>query len=44
MGTGFRFIRGQGGFDLSVERLWRSDGAGYTERATILSFGFSLRP
>ncbi len=44
VGTGFRFIRGQGGFDLSVERLWRSDGTGYTERATILSFGFSLRP
>ncbi len=44
VGTGFRFVRGQGGFDLALERLWRADGAGYTERATVLTLGFSLRP
>ena len=44
LGTGFRFVQGQGGFDLALERLWRSDGAGYTEKATILTIGITLRP
>jgi hypothetical protein len=43
-GTGFRFTAGRGGLDLSLQQLWRSDGDGYTERATILTLGFSLRP
>ncbi|MDX2057548.1 MAG: hypothetical protein SFV24_07075 [Gemmatimonadales bacterium] len=44
VGTGIRFTGGRGGFDFALQQLWRSDGDGYTERATILTFGFSLRP
>jgi hypothetical protein len=43
-GTGFRFTGGRGGFDVAVEQLWRSDGAGFTERATVFSAGISIRP
>lgn len=44
LGTGVRFTGGRGGFDLALQQLWRSDGDGYTERATVVTFGFSLRP
>ncbi len=43
-GTGVRFTNGRGGLDVSLQQLWRSDGAGYTERATVVTFGFSIRP
>ncbi len=43
-GTAVRFTRGQGGFDFALQQLWRSDGAGYTERATVVTVGFSIRP
>ena len=43
-GTGFRFTSGRGGFDLALQRVWRSDGGGYTEQATVVTFGISLRP
>ncbi len=43
-GTGVRFTSGRGGFDLALQRLWRSDGAGYTEKATVVTFGISIRP
>lgn len=43
-GTGIRFIAGRGGVDLSLQQLWRSDGDGFTERATVVTIGFSLRP
>lgn len=44
VGTGLRFVGGRGGFDLALQQLWRSDGAGYTERATVFTMGVSLRP
>ena len=43
-GTGVRFTNGKGGFDLTLQQLWRSDGVGYTERATVVTFGISIRP
>lgn len=43
-GTGVRFIGGRGGVDLSLQQLWRSDGDGFSERATIVTVGFTLRP
>ncbi len=43
-GTGIRFTGGRGGFDLALQQLWRSDGGGYTERATVVTLGFSIRP
>lgn len=43
-GTGFRFTGGKGGFDVAVQELWRSDGTNYTERATVVTFGISIRP
>jgi hypothetical protein len=44
LGTGLRFTGGRGGVDLSLEQLWRSDGQSYTERATVISLGVSIRP
>lgn len=44
LGTGFRFTQGRGGIDLAVQQLWRSDGASYTERATVVTLGVSIRP
>lgn len=44
IGTGFRFVAGQGGFDVALERLWRGDGGAYREHATILTLGISIRP
>jgi opacity protein-like surface antigen len=43
-GTGIRFTGGRGGLDLALEQIWRSDGAGFTERATVVTLGVSLRP
>jgi hypothetical protein len=43
-GTGLRFTGGRGGLDLALEQLWRSDGDGYTERATVVTLGVSIRP
>jgi hypothetical protein len=43
-GTGVRFTGGRGGLDLAVQQLWRSDGNGFTERATVVSLGVSIRP
>lgn len=44
IGTGLRFVGGRGGFDMALERNWRSDGGAYTEHATIFTFGISIRP
>jgi hypothetical protein len=44
VGTGLRFTGGRGGVDLALQQLWRSDGDGFSERATVVSLGFSLRP
>lgn len=44
VGTGLRFVGGRGGFDVALERNWRSDGTGYKEHATVFTFGISIRP
>ncbi|HEY8062361.1 MAG TPA: hypothetical protein VID74_06170 [Gemmatimonadales bacterium] len=44
IGTGRRFAQERGGFDLSIEHLWRSQGSNYTESATLITFGISVRP
>lgn len=44
IGTGRRFAQERGGFDVAVERVWRSQGTGYHESATLITFGISVRP
>ena len=44
IGTGRRFAQDRGGFDIAVERVWRSQGSGYTESATLVTFAISVRP
>jgi hypothetical protein len=44
VGTGFLFAKGQGGADLSLERVWRSDGGAFSEHAWLLSLTATLRP
>jgi len=44
LGTGVRFTQARGGLDLAVQQLWRSDGGSYTERATVVTLGVSIRP
>lgn len=44
IGTGRRFANDRGGFDLAVQHVWRSQGANYTESATLITFGISVRP
>ncbi|HRP07296.1 MAG TPA: hypothetical protein PLL69_02310 [Gemmatimonadales bacterium] len=43
LGTGLRFARDQGGIDLALERIQRSQGSLYSESAWQLSVGVSLR-
>ncbi len=43
-GTGRRFVGDRAGVDLALERIWRKGGAGFSERATLLTFGISVRP
>jgi hypothetical protein len=44
LGTGRRFAADRGGFDIAIERIWRSQGSGYTEGATVITVGISVRP
>ncbi len=44
IGSGVRFTQGRGGVDLAVQQVFRSDGGGFTERATVVTFGISIRP
>jgi hypothetical protein len=44
LGTGVRFTQGRGGFDVALEQLWRSDGGAFTEHATVVTIGVSIRP
>jgi hypothetical protein len=44
VGTGRRFAADRGGFDITVQHLWRSQGRLYTETATLITFGISVRP
>ncbi len=44
VGTGLRFSRDRGGVDVSLERIRRTQGSAFTENATILTVGVSIRP
>lgn len=44
VGTGTRFAANRGGFDLALERVWRSEGSNHSETAWLLSAGVSVRP
>jgi hypothetical protein len=44
IGSGLRFGADRAGFDFSLARVWRKGGTGFTERATLLTLGVSLRP
>jgi hypothetical protein len=43
-GTGIRFAQDRAGFDLSLERAWRSEGSPYKEHAFSVVLGLSIRP
>jgi hypothetical protein len=42
-GTGMRFAQQRGGLDLTLEHIWRTEGA-YSERAFVAAVGISVRP
>jgi hypothetical protein len=44
LGTGTRFAQQRAGIDLTVERVWRSAGTDYSERAWLVAVGVSVRP
>jgi hypothetical protein len=44
LGTGTRFAQQRAGIDLTVERVWRSAGTEYSERAWLVAVGVSVRP
>jgi hypothetical protein len=44
IGSGRRFAADRGGFDITIQHLWRSEGSLYTETATTITFGISVRP
>lgn len=43
-GTGIRFTQGRGGFDLTVQQIFRRSSGGFKENATVVSLGVSIRP
>lgn len=44
IGTGRRFANERGGIDLALQHVWRSQGSSYTESATLITFGITVRP
>lgn len=44
LGSGFRFARGLGGADLTLERAWRGDGGDFSEHGWLVTLTASLRP
>ena len=44
LGSSIRFVNDRAGIDLAVERIWRKGGAGFSEAATLLTVGFTIRP
>jgi hypothetical protein len=44
LGTGMRFARGHGGIDATLQEIYRSDGTGRKEYATLVSIAVILRP
>jgi hypothetical protein len=44
IGSGLRFGADRAGFDFAVARVWRKGAPGFTEQATLVTVGVSLRP
>ncbi|HSE53007.1 MAG TPA: hypothetical protein VLB00_12520 [Gemmatimonadales bacterium] len=44
IGTSKRFVGERAGIDLALGQVWRKGGAGFSERATLLTLGVSVRP
>ncbi|NOT07811.1 MAG: hypothetical protein HOP28_06360 [Gemmatimonadales bacterium] len=44
IGTGMRFVGDRAGVDLALQRIWRKGATGFSETATLLTVGVSLRP
>jgi hypothetical protein len=44
LGTGTRFARGHGGIDLALQEIFREDGTGRKETATMISIAVIIRP
>jgi hypothetical protein len=44
LGTAFRFARERGGFDASLDKLWRKDDQGRSENGWLIYVGASIRP
>ncbi|MGB7211543.1 MAG: hypothetical protein WBC97_02850 [Gemmatimonadales bacterium] len=44
VGTGKLFAKGMGGFDAALERVWRSEAGGFSERAWLLTISVTVRP
>ena len=44
IGTSKRFVADRAGFDLAVGQVWRKGGPGFSERATLVTVGISVRP
>jgi len=44
IGTSKRFVADRAGFDIALGQVWRKGGAGFSERATLLTLGVSVRP
>jgi long-subunit fatty acid transport protein len=43
-GTGFRFGKGRAAADFALQRVWRSEDGGFSEKAWILTMGVTLKP
>lgn len=43
-GSGLRFSGDRAGVELALARVWRKGGPGFSEHATLLTLGVSLRP
>ncbi len=44
IGTSIRFVAERAGIDMAVQQVWRKGGVGFSERATLLTLGVSVRP
>lgn len=44
IGSSFRFVADRAGIDVALQHVWRKGGTGFSEQATLLNFGVSIRP
>ena len=44
IGTSKRFVADRAGLDIALAQVWRKGGPGFSERATLLTAGISVRP